>query len=552
MGWILGLGNGVVFRTGSSTAWSSYFNAYKTWVLSEGGSIIDETYTKNEFRRLVVNNEYASLVRYYNINAGVKLRVDGETTYVVALYDMSPNKGILNNLVEANQPKYDSGAIRFYDNAAAITSWLQEMGYKYTSGVPFNVKFEMKNAIQSTNRTILGFAFPNQKGFKIADRGSLNRMRIVTYDGLGGIDVNDSEEGFYDPSQFVEYSVQLNGDGSVTNKFIKNNILVTEDANTITFAGESYAPFKVGAHSTNTGGANAGGGYGWDGWIKKIQINNTFLPLTTITHIISDATVYQDTSTPSQDSATAFNNPIAIFSFDDGRVEEYTVVKPIFDAAGVRCTFALIGKNIGTAMYLSVAQIIEMQNLGYDFQCHSWSHSNPPLLVNMSEAEVRAEMIKNNTVFVSNKITRPIIGIPPYSATNIELRNIMKDYRVAIRGSSNELGWDNLLLDSAENSFYILKNSNILRMQDTADLGITVANVARYKRWIDIVVAQKAAINIIDHGYLLEAEALTELVAYCIAQGMEVMTLKGFYYKYGKYVTGVTEGIAGSIADRPA
>ena len=87
-------------------------------------------------------------------------------------------------------------------------------------------------------------------------------------------------------------------------------------------------------------------------------------------------------------------------------------------------------------------------------------------------------------------------------------------------------------------------------MQDTSGVGITSANLDTYKNWVDGACEYNRAINISDHGPNIEADALTELVEYCQGKGMEIITMKEFYRKYGKYVTGTGNGIPGTLEDK--
>lgn len=74
--------------------------------------------------------------------------------------------------------------------------------------------------------------------------------------------------------------------------------------------------------------------------------------------------------------------------FDDGWEGIY-YSKDFFISKGIRPTIFISNSLIGKPGYLNVAQIKELESLGFMFEGHSWSHYNLP---SFSESELRHEL----------------------------------------------------------------------------------------------------------------------------------------------------------------
>lgn len=236
-----------------------------------------------------------------------------------------------------------------------------------------------------------------------------------------------------------------------------------------------------------------------------------------------------------QESSTFFNRACLVFSFDDGSPEDYSVTYPVFKAKGKRGTF-YINKNHTGAEW---ANFKTMYDDGMDIQCHGGTHA---IEATMSQADQILNMTDNNTAFTANGLPSPTQHCYPYYAQNPALRAIVGQYRVSARGSSNDLGWANYLVDSAENQKRVRKNSNVLRLQNP-DLNAVPANYATITAFIDDIIATKEHSMMNDHSVLLNAETLGDVLDYCTANNVEVLDMSHWYFKYGHLVIGTGDGI---------
>ncbi|MGM9529994.1 MAG: polysaccharide deacetylase family protein [Phascolarctobacterium sp.] len=62
-------------------------------------------------------------------------------------------------------------------------------------------------------------------------------------------------------------------------------------------------------------------------------------------------------------------------SFDDGYTDNYTEAFPLLQKYGARATFSVINSKIGGKIYMTAAQIQEMERAGMEIASHTFSHN---------------------------------------------------------------------------------------------------------------------------------------------------------------------------------
>lgn len=122
---------------------------------------------------------------------------------------------------------------------------------------------------------------------------------------------------------------------------------------------------------------------------------------------------------------TTINTPSATIIFDDGDVEDYTIMYPYFKSKGIKGCSALIssqtGKNIN---YLNINKISEMNNYGWDFLSHTTDHLD---LTSLSAADINYQLKSDKDFYESNGI--PISALVyPYNNYNDYVTNEVKKY----------------------------------------------------------------------------------------------------------------------------
>ena len=70
-----------------------------------------------------------------------------------------------------------------------------------------------------------------------------------------------------------------------------------------------------------------------------------------------------------------YSLPVVTIIVDDGNSEFLTLVKPIFDEYNIKASIGVIPSKVGTAEYMTLQQLKELQSNGYSILSHSFTHS---------------------------------------------------------------------------------------------------------------------------------------------------------------------------------
>lgn len=148
---------------------------------------------------------------------------------------------------------------------------------------------------------------------------------------------------------------------------------------------------------------------------------------------------------------------LVTFMFDDGNVSDYTIMKPVFDAKKEVAVSAIVTDWIGKDGFMTLSQILELQNAGWEIASHTKSHHS---LLILTETEIREEL-KNSKIilekygFIINNF------VYPYHRQNDIIRNITKEYYRSARG---KLGLNPSILDNYLLSSVSVNDNNNLNM----------------------------------------------------------------------------------------
>ena len=102
--------------------------------------------------------------------------------------------------------------------------------------------------------------------------------------------------------------------------------------------------------------------------------------------------------------ALKFAEPAACITFDDGCETDLISAAPALKQFGFGATFYAVSGFIGKPGYLSVAQLRELQSLGFEIGCHSMSH---PYLTDLDEAGLQRE-IADAKIMLEQMLGAPI------------------------------------------------------------------------------------------------------------------------------------------------
>jgi peptidoglycan/xylan/chitin deacetylase (PgdA/CDA1 family) len=127
-----------------------------------------------------------------------------------------------------------------------------------------------------------------------------------------------------------------------------------------------------------------------------------------------------------------FDKGKVIFTFDDAWESWYTVGFPLFKGLGIIASLCITTGNVGTAGYLSWAEILEMYNAGIDIIDHSATH---PDMRTLTALQIQAELQSSTDAFLANGLPSPTDFVIPSGFTNSFVNGEIAKYRRSSRGA---------------------------------------------------------------------------------------------------------------------
>jgi peptidoglycan/xylan/chitin deacetylase (PgdA/CDA1 family) len=209
--------------------------------------------------------------------------------------------------------------------------------------------------------------------------------------------------------------------------------------------------------------------------------------------------------------------PIVTFLSDDGTIEDYTKLKPIFQEKGVPCTIAIISSFIGNGGYMNLSQIQELNALGWEISSHTVSH------VSLSTLATDAEII-NEVVNSKNTLTSLGFNIKnlvyPYGGHNLTVRNIVKQYyrsAVQVGGGLNA---------GALKTFSLRR----VALGSYFDTGTNTNTLDYYKSKVDEAIANNSWVIFMMHPHSVDHDAtqqqyLSDLIDYIKSKNVSILNL---------------------------
>lgn len=122
--------------------------------------------------------------------------------------------------------------------------------------------------------------------------------------------------------------------------------------------------------------------------------------------------------------------PLFTFVFDDGNETDYIVAKDIFKEEGEVACSAIVTDWINTNDHLTVSQLHELQNDGWEILSHTKTH---PKLTTISENRINTELYQSKVVLehLGLKVNNLVYPYNKYNDTTIK---IAEKYYRSVRG----------------------------------------------------------------------------------------------------------------------
>ena len=167
-------------------------------------------------------------------------------------------------------------------------------------------------------------------------------------------------------------------------------------------------------------------------------------------------------ASPRQDHSLDGSIPLVTFIFDDGDDTDYLVGREIFARHGVVACSAITTGWINTIDHMTPAQIIALQDAGWEIMSHTVSHPN---LSSLKPEEVEVELARSKAVLENLGLTVYNL-VYPYNKSSETVRKLASKYYRSGRGGTNAF-------NTGSTNPYFLKSfftkHNILLMKQHID-----------------------------------------------------------------------------------
>jgi len=239
----------------------------------------------------------------------------------------------------------------------------------------------------------------------------------------------------------------------------------------------------------------------------------------TIFHLINQigtlATSGAVLSPPSAAPNVKFDQAMISLTFDDGWVSVYDNARPILNQAGIKPSLYLVSTFLDGSdpMYMNAAQMLQMQNEGYEIGSHTKTHA---FLSELSQSEMVDEVAGSRRDLMAMGASPVETFVYPYGDYNTSVVQAVKDAGYIGARSVNS-GFNDKTADH-----YLLQDQHV-------EVGTTPAQV---QTWIDQAIANKTWLILEFHQqdysgeqYSNTPETLQAIVNYIKQKNVRTVTM---------------------------
>jgi len=176
--------------------------------------------------------------------------------------------------------------------------------------------------------------------------------------------------------------------------------------------------------------------------------------------------------------------PLLTFVFDDGNDTDYLVARGVFKKQGVAASFAVVTGWVNTKNYLTVSQLLELQDDGFEIMSHTVSH---PDLKSLDDKEIESELSASKATLEGWGL-RVNNLVYPYNKNNGRVRELVGKYYRSGRGGRS-------MLNPAVSDRYELKSYSFSH------------NTAKMKGLIDMAAAEEKWLILYLHNMDIKVKA---------------------------------------------
>lgn len=185
--------------------------------------------------------------------------------------------------------------------------------------------------------------------------------------------------------------------------------------------------------------------------------------------------------------------PLVTFTSDDGAIEDYTKLKPIFETKGVPCTLGIVSDWVGQTGRMDIVQIKELESLGWEIASHTKTH---PFLATLTkeQIEVEAKQSKEELESMGFKIDNFIY---PYGSQNLQVREVANEHY----NCSVQAGYPSEPAISGQINSGVLKTHELTRIPLGSFMYSGGNTLDYYKSKVDLAVENNAWLIFMMHPW---------------------------------------------------
>jgi Polysaccharide deacetylase len=168
-------------------------------------------------------------------------------------------------------------------------------------------------------------------------------------------------------------------------------------------------------------------------------MRKTFLLVATL---LLSASCADFTSDVTLTTSTQLSSTLGVvLTFDDTFADQYSNAAPLLDARGIKATFLVNSPRIGTAGYMTIAQVLDLQAHGHEIGGHTLTHPN---LTTLTTAQQQHEVCDDRTALLADGLSATSFAYP-FGADNAAVQSVVAGCGYArardIGGAANAQGF---------------------------------------------------------------------------------------------------------------
>lgn len=211
-------------------------------------------------------------------------------------------------------------------------------------------------------------------------------------------------------------------------------------------------------------------------------------------------------------------SPKFVLILDDGWASAYTIAFPYLSASGIKASVAINMNTIGTAGYMTTANLQEMYAAGWDILNHSKAHGN---IAGMTYTQAVKDIQQNRDFLLDNGITRASeLFVYPGSYSDMARQVVIDMGYVAARDSGGAFNYAPMY-DLYKIHTFSVAETGILSSY-TAAIDKTIQVGGSFFLYAHDIMETPTAGNV--------AETLfKQIIDYVVSSGIPVMTFSEWY-----------------------